>query len=391
MSYIKQIGLLVILSAFLGAGYMGYTHFLAPEEKSGGQRRGFGPTLVEAVPAQNKRIESRIEAVGTTFARKAVQIVPMASGQITDVLFATGDTVKTGDILVRLDQDIQRADLDEAKARLAEATLARQRTETLAKSNTVSKAAMEQQTAALAIAQAQLDRAERRLIDRKVLAPFDGVVGLKQIEVGTRVDDKTIITSLDDLSEVEIEFSAPETIFGALKIGMEISAKASAFPLRDFKGRITSIDSRIDTLSRSFKARAQVPNEDLALPSGMFMHLTVILSARENLMIPEEALVAEGDKSLVFLLSEGKAKRQLVTIGERQFGSIEIVDGLQAGDQVITRGVQKLRNGKAVKLAGDGPPRGKKGGKPDAGKRPKGANGKGKPIAKPAKQAKRRE
>lgn len=373
------------MSAFLGAGYVGYEQFLAPEEKAGGgKRRGFGPVVVETAPAAKNRIEGRIEAVGTTLAKKAVQIVPMASGQVTEVLFATGDEVQTGDLLVRLDEDIQRADLNEAKARLAEATLARQRAETLAKSNTVSKASMEQQIAALAIAQAQLDRAERRLVDRRVLAPFAGVVGLKQIEVGTRVDDKTIITTLDDLTEVEIEFSAPETYFGAVKIGMDITANAAAFPNRKFSGKVTSIDSRVDTLSRSFKARAQVPNKDLALPSGMFMHLTVILSARENLMIPEEALVAEGKNSLVFVMKDGRANRQTVKVGERQFGSVEILEGLKEGDLVITRGVQKLRNGSPVRLAGEGPPKGQEGGRRKGGKRREGGpgQGKGKPNAK---------
>lgn len=356
MSIARQIGLIVLLAAIATGGYAGYRSYVADSPDGGGDgaRRGRGAnaTAVTLATTRVRRVEQRIEAVGTTRALQAINVVPMTSGRVIEVTFKPGDQVASGEVLARLDDDIEQADLAEATAKLAEATLALERARTLSESNTISRASLEQLTAARASAQAAVDRAQRRLADRTVRAPFAGIVGLGQVEVGARVDDDTMITTLDDLSRIEIEFSLPETVFGQVRPALKVIADSAAFPGRTFSGEVASIDSRIDPASRSFKVRAVVPNEDLALPAGMFMHLEVVLNSRDALMIPEESVVVEGDATFVFVVDNDKALRRDVSLGKRELGSVEVTDGLAENESIVVRGVQSLRDGAVVRPVG---------------------------------------
>jgi membrane fusion protein (multidrug efflux system) len=360
MSFARQIALLVVLAALVAGGYVGWREFAASE--AGAQQdqarpdgtRG-GPA-VETAPATFRELETAVDAVGSTRARRAVEITPLAAGRVTE------------DILLRLDNDIQRADLIEAEARLTEANSALQRARSLKKTSAVSDAAVDKLIAALATAQAEHERAARRLRDRTVTAPFAGIVGFAQVELGARVEEGDAVTTLDDLSLVEIEFALPEGLYGRISPGQRIVANATAFPGRTFEGTIETLDSRIDPVSRAFKARAVVANPDLLLPAGMFMHLAVVLDSRRALTVPEEAIVVDGTQAFVFVVARGEggqpgglvAGRRDVTIGQRAFGHVEIVDGVGEGDEVITRGVQKARDGSPVRKArppGSGAPR----------------------------------
>jgi membrane fusion protein (multidrug efflux system) len=236
----------------------------------------------------------------------------------------------------------------------------------LRQSNTVTTATLEQLKALEATASAEIERAERRLADRTLHAPFDGRVGLTRVEVGARIDSNMVVTTLDDLSEVELEFLLPETVFGETRIGMGVEAEAAAFPGRSFAGKIASIDSRIDRTSRTFKVRAGVPNPERLLPAGMFMRLVVVLSEKVALTVPEEPIVAEAADTFVYLAKDKKAVRRSVKLGQRQPGLVEIAEGLAAGDTVVVRGVQRLRDGVAIRVSGsdgsgDAPKQGKKG------------------------------
>jgi len=355
VSFVRQIGILLVLLVAAGGGYAVYER-TGENNTGGGQgsaRGGRPPAPVEIEVAALRQIEDRIEAVGTTLARRAVEIVPMATGRVVEILFEPGQTVAANDILVRLDEDIQRADLAEARARFSEAQLALERARTLARSNTISKATLEQLEAALAIARAQVDRAARRLADRRIEAPFSGIVGLSGVETGTRIDEQTMITTLDDLSRVEIEFALPETVFGKIRKGLPITAGSAAFPGREFNGALTSIDSRINTVSRSFKVRAIVPNEEMILPAGMFMHLAVILDTRTGLVVAEEAILTQGSTSFLYVFDDGKAAKRTVTLGKREFGRVEITAGISVGELVIIRGIQRLRDGAPARLVGE--------------------------------------
>lgn len=364
LSVIRQCLFLVLIAGLAGGGYFGWQKF-GPD--TGGEalaspgKRKRNPPVVEVAPAQVQQLQTLAEAVGSTRARRAVVITPVASGRVAAVTFQAGQRVAAGAVLVRLDDDIERADVIEAKAKLAEARGALKRARSLKKTSAVSDESVDRLVAALATAQANLQRAERRLNDRTVNAPFAGVVGFTQVEVGARIQDGAMVTTLDELSFIEIEFSLAERLFGAIRTGLKITARANAFPDREFVGQIEAIDSRVDPVGRAFKVRAIVANPDLTLPAGMFMHLTVMLDARQTLTIPEEAVVMDGGLTFAFAVvkaNEGqRVERRDLTLGQRGFGYVEVLSGVVADEQVVTRGVQRVRDGGAVQLAGDAAPR----------------------------------
>jgi membrane fusion protein (multidrug efflux system) len=280
----------------------------------------------------------------------------LTAGRVTSVAFKPGQNVETNAVLIRLDDEIQRADLKEAEARLEEARSAMQRATSLNLNSAVSAATVESQAATVATAEADRDRAVRRFTDRTVRAPFSGVVGFARIELGSRVKEGDVITTLDDLSAVEIEFTVPEAVYGRLQIGQRIEATASAFQQRKFSGDTDSIDSRIDPVARAVTARAVIENPDRLLPAGMFMHVSVVLDPRRALSVPETAVQVAASEHFVFVLNSSdkgeSVSRRKVEVGQRGFGHVEILSGLEVGEEVVIRGIHRLRDGAAVKTPG---------------------------------------
>lgn len=357
MSIFKQIIVLVFLVALGGAGFLVYEQYAPDTEASngdGGRGRGGSAILVDLAPVTRQVVERRVEAVGTTLAARAVSIVPQASGRVEEIDFTPGARIDKGAVLVRLDDDIERANLTQAKAELEEITLRLTRSQTLRANNAVTQATIDKLIAEKAAAEAEYERARKRLADRVVRAPFAGIVGFNRVDVGARVDDKTVVTTLDDLSEIDVEFAVPETLFGRVRSGLPVVADSAAFPGQTFNGVVDTIDSRIDAVSRAFMVRARIPNPDFALPAGMFMHLVVVLETRSALMVPEEAILAQGGKTLAFVIEDGKAKRRTVVLGARQNGLVEVTDGVAENEQIVTGGLQRLRDGAAVRVAGQG-------------------------------------
>ena len=356
MRVVKQLAILAVFGAAAYGGYYGWQDYSNATEKKPTAAAKKRAVTVEAAAATLRDLEVLVEAVGSTRALRTVEITPLAAGRVTEVGFTAGQLVKAGDVLLRLDDEIQRADLAEAEARLTEAGATLKRSRTLNKTQIVADAIVDGLIAKVAIAKADRDRAQRRLKDRVVIAPFAGVVGFSSVELGTRVEEGDVVTVLDDLSLVEVQFSLPEGLFGKIGLERRVIADAAPFPNRVFNGTIRSIDSRVDPVSRSFKVRAVVNNDDRALPAGMFVHLSVVLDAEKALVVPEEALVIDGSRAFVFAVinKDGVqiAERRFVTIGRRSFGFVELTEGVVSGDQVIIRGVQKVRDGTLVQTRG---------------------------------------
>ena len=249
---------------------------------------------------------------------------------------------------MELENSEQRAQLAEAQARVLESKSQFERSQALARSKTVSESQMEQLRATMDADQARLKAAESRLADTVIRAPFSGRVGLRQVSVGSLVSPGTVITTLDDTASMRLDLSVPESFLGTVTAGMKIRARSVAYPDRLFDGEVESLDSRVDPVTRMITARAVIPNGDGALKPGMFLTVRLIGGKRSSLVIPEEALVPEGDRQYVFLVTEGLARRILVEVGRRRPGQVEILDGLIEGDQVIVEGTQKVVDGAAV-------------------------------------------
>ena len=356
MTFSKQIMIVAIVVAVGGVGY--YSWPLAKTDNASSRtavKAPRQPGVVEASVATVQRMERVIEAVGTTRAVRSVKISPLSAGRVVESRLSQGTEIESRSLLIALDSVVEEADLLEAKARLEEASRALQRSDSLTASSGMSQAAIDNLKAQTKIARAQLERANKRLEDRFLRAPFSGVVSLSDIEIGSRVKAGEVVAVLDDLSGVLVEFSVPEDHFGSLGSGDTLTARAAAFPGRQFTGTIDAIDTRIDTASRSFKVRGFIKNADRSLPAGMFMHVNIALKESEALVVPEEALMIDEGQPFVFRLDPAKdpglfrVDKRAVTIGRRGFGYVELTEGISPGDEVVTRGIQKVRPGAMVK------------------------------------------
>jgi len=345
MSIFRQ---LVVLALLAGLAWGGYGYWRTTQESGADAAQGGGgprPATVELASAQTRVMQRTVEAVGTTRARRSVEIVPETEGRLVALDIAPGTPVTRGEVLARLDDAIQRADLTEAEAVLQEQSNTLDRLRQLRETNAVSLASVEEAVARVAEAQARVARARRRLDDRVITAPFDGLVGLTAYDVGARVTEGEVLARLDDLSEVEVEFGLPETVFAQVARGQTLIARAAAFPDRRFEGSISEVDSRIDPVSRSFVTRALIPNPDRALPAGMFLSLTLVLDEAERIVVPEEAIVFQAAQTYVFVAEDGTARRRAVETGQRRDGVIAVTSGLSPGDEVVVRGLQQVRDG----------------------------------------------
>jgi len=356
MSLSKQIVIVVILAAVGAVGYYSWplagTEIALSKAKTSAGRK---PGVVEAVAVSLRRLDRVIEAVGTTRAVRSVEIAPLSAGRVVESRLSQGAEVKARSLLLALDSVIEEADVVEAKARLEEASRALQRSDSLRQSSGMSQATIDSLKAQAKIARAELERANKRLDDRFLRAAFAGFISFSDIESGSRIKAGEVVAVLDDLSGVLVEFSVPEDLFGTLQTGDQLKAHAASFPGREFAGTIDAIDTRVDTASRSFKVRGFIENTDRALPAGMFMHVSIAMDESDALVVPEEALVIDEGQPFVFALVPAKkpklyrVEKRDVVIGRRGYGFVELTRGVAPGDEVVTRGIQKVRPGAVVK------------------------------------------
>jgi len=286
------------------------------------------PQQVIVAPAERVEFADQVEALGTTRANESVEITANVTEKITKIAFDDGQEVKAGDVLVVLERAEELAALRSAEAVLAERRSAFERTEQLAKQNFAAKAKLDEVRAALQQAEAALDAARSRLSDRQITAPFDGVTGLRNVSVGKLVEPGDLITTLDDLSVMKLDFAVPSTYLATLRPGLKIVARAPAFPGRDFTGEVRSVDSQVDPVTRSVVARAIVPNAGGLLRPGLLMTVTLFKNPRQALIVPEEALAPEGRREFVYVVEPGEPARAVkreVTLGARRVGEVEIV------------------------------------------------------------------
>lgn len=289
-----------------------------------------------------------IEAVGTAIANESVEITSKVSNIVTAIRFEEGQRVRRGSVLVELDGAQARAELAEAEAGLAQSRNQYSRGQDLSLQQALSGAELDQLEAALKTAEARVAAARARVSDTVIRAPFDGRTGFRRVSVGSLVSPGTVITTLDDSSLIKLEFTVPQTFLYALSERLPVVATTSGLPGRSFEGRVATIGSRIDPVTRSIGVRAELPNPDGELKPGMFMTVKLTGPERAALTVPEAAIVPEQGRTFVFVVDDGVASRREVTVGRRQPGLAEIATGLREGERVIVAGSQKVRDGTPV-------------------------------------------
>jgi RND family efflux transporter MFP subunit len=314
--------------------------------RRGGRGDNKIPVIVE--PVTTAKAVDRIEAIGDGVANRSVTIYPEVSGIVAEIPLKAGQRVKAGDVLLKLDDAQAKIAVELARTKLADARRTVERYTALLTRNAVAEVTTDTARTALQTAELELQQAQESLAERTILAPFDGVLGIPQVDVGDRVSETTAIASLDDRSTVIVAFTVPEIYLGRLEVGQKITATNAGLRGQEFEGEITEINSRVDVATRSIRVRALLSNAADALRGGMSFQVVLTLDGAEYPSIGELALLWERDGAYVWRIAQGKAERVNVALVKRDGGRI-LVDGeLAAGQLVVVEGTQRLREGREV-------------------------------------------
>jgi membrane fusion protein (multidrug efflux system) len=315
-----------------------------------------GPVSVEVGKVEAMTLADDAQAVGSLQSRQGVVLRPEVSGRVASLGFGDGQRVKRGQLLVQLDDTLQRAQLKQSEAQASIARTNLQRNRELVAENFVSQSAVDQSAAALEVAEAQVALSKAQLARMRIVAPFDGIAGIRSVNLGDYVKDGADLVSIEDLSQVLVDFRLPERFIARVKTGQTVDVSLDALPGQRFTGRIDALDSVIDANGRSLLVRARLDNPGGVLKSGLFARTRIVFAQRENtLVVPEEALVPQGGKQYIFKVvddgANGKVAQRLeARIGLRLPGKVEVLEGLAAGDLVVTAGQARLGRGEAVPL-----------------------------------------
>ena len=306
-----------------------------------------GPVPVEVGKAVAMRIEDDAQAIGSLRAHQGVMLRPEVSGRVAKVGFADGKRVRRGQLLVQLDDTLQRAQLQQAQAQASIARTNLERNRELVAQNFVSASAVDQSAAALDVAQAQVALAQAQLDRMRILAPFDGVAGISNVHLGDYVKDGADIVNIEDTSSMWVDFRLAEQFMTRLRPGQPVEVQLDALPGRTLAARVEAVDSLLDADGRSLLIRARLPNAGGELRGGMFVRARTVFAVRESaVVVPEEALVPQGGKQYIVKVIEapaGKVSQRLeARIGVRLPGRAEVLEGVKAGDVVVTAGQARL-------------------------------------------------
>jgi membrane fusion protein (multidrug efflux system) len=324
-------------------------HFIRRTEPP--QRRGGGETAVTVEVVESRGIADRTEAIGTVTANESVMITPAVTERVARILFEDGAFVQAGDVLVELEHAEETAVLEEARIGLAEQQRNYDRVKTLRDQNLVSQEEMDLAQGDLDAANARALAAEARLGDRIIIAPFAGVLGICRVSPGTLVSPGMLITTLDDLSVVKVDFTVSEALLSEIAVGQTVEGQATAWAGDTFRGRVTGIDSRIDPTTRAVGVQARIPNPERRLRGGMLLTVELTCCPRDALGVPERALLSYADKQYVYVVRDDQTVEQReVRLGARDVGWVEVVSGIGAGETIVVDGLLNLRDGASIRV-----------------------------------------
>lgn len=323
----------------------------------GGPGGGRGQAVSEAV-ATLRPFSDQIRVLGVARGRRSVNITASTSELITRVLFRDGQRVAAGTPLVQLQAREEDADIAQARAQLARAQTMYERYQTLNERGFASAAMLEQYETELSSARAVLTAAQARAGDRTIRAPFAGVLGLSTVTAGTLINPGAVITTLDDIDVVRVDFPVPERYLSVLRAGTPITATIDAYGDEVFSGRIALVDTRVNEANRSVVARAEIPNPGGRIRPGMAVRVAVQQGLRNGVAVPEAAVQYEGEGAFVYRIARGErgstAQRVEVETGVVEGGFVEILSGLNANDRVVGSGLNRIQPGAPVNVGGAG-------------------------------------
>lgn len=313
----------------------------------------FPPTQVVAVEARVEPVTEKLSLVGTLAANEMVELKSEIEGVIQQLNFEEGQRVEKGRLLIQIDDSKLVASAAEAEADFKLSKANHDRSVQLFKDKTISQQEFDQVAAKFEQHKATLDLRRRLIRDTRLVAPFAGVMGPRNISPGQVIDKHSSLGWLVDLDPVKVEVNVPERFLAQLQAGQVIEVKIAAFPGRPFKGPVYFVGPQVDPATRTALVKARLPNPELVLKPGMFANLDISLQVRDKaVVIPESAIMSNADRTSVFVIdAESNAQVRPVVVGVRLAGVVEITSGLQGGERVVSEGLQKVRPGSKVKPA----------------------------------------
>jgi len=346
----------------------------APSAAAANQARpagGIPPAQVEATKPRIGESKETVTAVGTFRSNESVVLRPEVASRVKSINFEEGQKVRRGQILIQLDAATEEATVAQAEAAYQLSKANNDRQAQLGARQVATERSVDEARAALKRDEAALQFARARLEKFTLVAPWDGIVGLRKVSVGAYLNVGQEIVNIEQIDPLKVDFRIPENFLAAVRVGQEIGVTADAFPGRTFPGKVYAIDPLIDEMGRAVVVRALIDNSDEVMRPGVFARVTLTLSVRDNaLFLPEQALMPVGERHSVFKVVDGKAQMAVVEIGRRQNGEVEVIRGLSPDDTVVSAGQIKLRNGTPVQVVPKDFQPGGRPAAPPAGKQP---------------------
>lgn len=317
----------------------------------GGPPGGMGQTTVTVAVVAREMLADDVESVGTAQANESLNLTAKVSDTVTAIHFSDGGFVEQGDVLVELTNNAEAARLAEARAAEADARRQYDRLQSLIDTNLISQTDLDDVRTRWETAEARLEGVIANMDDRLIRAPFTGILGFRNISEGSLVTPNTVITTLDDISTIKLDFNVAEVYLAQLQPGQSIKANSIVYRGQEFGGIVTSVGSRVDTATRSVQVRAEIENSAGLLRPGMLLTVDLTLNPRDAIVVPEAAVVPSQGRQYVFVVDEESVARRVeVELGRRRPGQVEIVSGVVPGQRVVTQGIAQVRPGSRVRI-----------------------------------------
>lgn len=361
---------LLLLAGGISLSYLVFAKVTEDTSGGGGFGGNGGAPLVGVTEVTITDIADEVESVGTTVANESVDLTAAVSETISRVAFEDGEYVEAGEILVELTSAAEATRLAEAQATVDEAQRQLIRLQDLSADRLVAGSELDQARTATQTAQARLEGVMADLEDRLIRAPFSGYLGFRNVSTGSLLTPGTVITTLDDVSIMKLDFRIPEVYLADIAVGQDIATRSIVYKDRGFPGVITVIGSRVDPVTRSVSVRAEIENPTRQLRPGMLMTVALALNEKTVMVVPERAVIAAQGQQYVYVVgADNRVERRSVELGRRRDGQVEIVTGLEVGERVVSEGTVQVRPGLTVQVQGESAPaagfRGGASGRPD--------------------------
>jgi membrane fusion protein, multidrug efflux system len=331
--------------------FIGYLYWLPAQQTD--NRRAAAAVAVSTAKVETKPMIRSVNSLGTGIANQSIQLISPTSDFITELNIREGKAVQRGEVIAKLQDVDERARVTELEGILSEQKRQLDRLKNLANTQATAQSLLDEQITRVNTTQAQLNSAKAQLAQMTITAPFAGYLGLRQVSEGAYINSGTVITTLDDLNTLRVAFSVAEHYLADIKPGMPLTVTNAAYGNISFSGQVSAIDTRLDPVTRTVTVHGTLENKDVRLRPGMLLNVKLELDNRVAMQISEKALVPQQQKQFVYLVADNNTVSQVeVTIGQREPGWVEILTGLQEGDEVVVEGIQKLRSGITINRVG---------------------------------------